>query len=74
MRVQQMTEDCRQWIEQMQDPITGGSRFWKQKINDAPSNPKAKPGNPKTKSETRAAQRAKKRAQRKARAGGEKDN
>ena len=57
MRVQQMTEDCRQWIEQMQDPITGGSRFWKQKINDAPSNPKAKPGNPKTKSETRTAQR-----------------
>lgn len=67
MRVQQMTEDYRKWIQQMQNPITGGSRFWKQTANGAAPKPK-------TKSETRAAQRAQKRAQRKTRVGVQKDN
>ncbi len=72
MRVQQMTEDYKNWIQQMQDPVTGGSRFWKQKANAAPTNPKTKPTNPE--SEAREARRAKKRAQRKARDDRETDN
>lgn len=66
LRVQQMTAEYKKWIQQMQDPITGGSRFWKQKVNDSQKNPTIKP-------ETRETQRAKKRAQRKARVGGEQD-
>jgi arylsulfatase A-like enzyme len=65
MRVKQMTNDYRKWIQQMKDPITGGSRFWKSDATDNSTKEQRK-------SEAREIQREKKRAERKAKANLEK--